>query len=189
MLKSLTGGTLVAALVLATGTSHAAAPGTAAAPAHAAAAGHAPTASQLRAEALHANVRCLVIGFSLIQQPDAEKQKFGTIISMYYFGKVDGLAPKADLESLLVEETKNLTPAVAETEAKRCGLELTERGTALTQVGERIQKREAAAQKAAADKAAAEKPTPDKAPDENAAPAQAPDGATTPAAPTLDPPK
>jgi len=171
MLKSLTGAALAATLALALALTATASPAAAAAKTAKPATPAEPSPAD--DTALRSTVRCLVIGFSLIQQPDAEKQKFGTIISMYYFGKVDGLAPRADLETLIVEESAKMVGDVAQEEAKRCGLDLTQRGTALTQIGQHIQKRQAeAAQNAAAAAPAGEAPSPTTPP-----PAAPPDAA------------
>ena len=50
--------------------------------------------------AMKSNVHCLIVGFSMTQNADPGQQRNGLIVSTYYFGKLDGLAPTADLRKL-----------------------------------------------------------------------------------------
>ena len=79
-----------------------------------------------------------------------EKAKFGMIISMYYFGKLDGSAPGVDLEQLIFEEAQTMRQDVLVANGQRCGQQLQERGAVMQQLGANIQRREQAAAAAAA---------------------------------------
>ena len=90
-------------------------------------------------------VHCMIVGFSMLQVQDADQQRNGLIVAMYLFGKLDGLAPKADLQDLIAKESAALTPEVMTTEAVRCGRELIQRGEVMQLIGKNLEAKPAAA--------------------------------------------
>jgi hypothetical protein len=88
-----------------------------------------------------ADVRCMMVGFSLGQTHDASTQTAGLMAAYYYLGRLDGRSPKPDLETLVAQQADLMTPAVVKSEAVRCGGELTETGKRLQVVGQHLVQR------------------------------------------------
>jgi hypothetical protein len=76
---------------------------------------------------------CLVVGFAI--SSEAAKQAAGTLLSLYYIGRIFGRTPQLDLEALLVKEIRVMTQADLNSEAQRCGVSLTAKGQEITQIG------------------------------------------------------
>jgi hypothetical protein len=62
-------------------------------------------------------------------------------LTWYYMGRLDGRAPKLDLENMLIEEIKKMTSADYAAEAERCGASLKTRGQQVTQIGKNLMER------------------------------------------------
>jgi len=73
---------------------------------------------------------------------DASRQSAGTMLTLYYIGRLEGRLPKLDLEELIVKEITTMMPDEFDSETKRCGLGLTEKGRQITTIGSDIAERE-----------------------------------------------
>jgi hypothetical protein len=82
-----------------------------------------------------ADVRCVIVGTRLLQQPGATEQSAGAMLTMYYIGRLDGRVPKLDLEEALIKEASIMTGSDYAAEAKRCGASLTAKGQEITRIG------------------------------------------------------
>jgi len=87
-----------------------------------------------------ADVRCVIVGFRLADLNNPTYRVSGTMLSLYYLGRLDGRTPHLNLEKLVVAQLKTMTPAGFRTAAKRCGAALTVKGQEITKVGQDLVK-------------------------------------------------
>lgn len=87
------------------------------------------------------DVRCLIVAAELGDSKDKELEQAGSIMTMYYLGKLDGRSPGTDLEALVARQAS----AMGEEEKERlliaCSAQLELRGKQLEAVGERLSRR------------------------------------------------
>jgi hypothetical protein len=76
-----------------------------------------------------------------MQQQSTEFQTAGMMSAMYYLGRLDGRAPKADIESMLASQVSSMTGEDYSQEAKRCGTTLQGRGAQMQQIGQNLIRR------------------------------------------------
>lgn len=81
-----------------------------------------------------ADIRCVIVGMQLSGMVSPQ-QSSGILLTWYYIGRLDGRAPKLEIEALLIAEANKMTSSDYASETKRCGAGLTERGQQVTQVG------------------------------------------------------
>ncbi|MBN8606041.1 MAG: hypothetical protein J0L81_03915 [Caulobacterales bacterium] len=98
-----------------------------AAPANAQVTGHNPN-----------DLKCAVVGLTIAGTAgaNAQQQQAGTLIALYYLGRVQGAEPAADLQALITREAEALTLATLETERMRCATEFSAMGQAMVRMGE-----------------------------------------------------
>ncbi len=82
-----------------------------------------------------ADVRCVVVGIRFSELTDPKLKSAGTMLTMYFVGRIEGRAPKLDIEELLVNEVVKMTSADYGSEAKRCGGSLALKGQDMTKIG------------------------------------------------------
>lgn len=87
-----------------------------------------------------ADVQCLVVGATLADSSDQRKKLIGTMLAIYYLGRIDGRSPKADLEALMRLEASKMTQVDFRNAARRCGSELSARGAEITRIGRRLER-------------------------------------------------
>jgi hypothetical protein len=92
-----------------------------------------------------ADLKCLIVGFTMAQSTDPTQADAGKIVSFYYLGRLDGRDPSYDLEGRLVEVSSHMTPDEIRAAATRCGAALQARGQSIQAIGERLKARAAAA--------------------------------------------
>jgi hypothetical protein len=88
-----------------------------------------------------ADVRCVIVGIRFAGMTDAAQHSAGMVLSMYYIGRLDGRAPKLDIEELIIKEVSAMTESDYGSEAKRCGGSLTAKGQEVTRIGKDILER------------------------------------------------
>ncbi len=82
------------------------------------------------------DVRCIYVGVQAVQSDDPAVQQSAIVVSMYFLGRLEVIAPHADLEELLFKESPMMSkPSVFQAQASRCGLMLKEKGKMMQQVG------------------------------------------------------
>jgi hypothetical protein len=81
------------------------------------------------------DVRCLAVGIRVINLGDAQHRFIGTMLTMYYVGKIAGRTPDLDLESAIIRQVGQMKPADYAAEARRCGAEMTAKGQQLVTIG------------------------------------------------------
>ena len=87
-----------------------------------------------------ADVRCVAVGVRSAEKPDSRQKSTGTLLVLYYIGRVDGRDPSLDIEKALTEQIGKMTDADYASEAVRCSKILTEKGAQITHIGEAMQK-------------------------------------------------
>lgn len=97
---------------------------------------------------LEGDLGCAVLGLSMVGMQGAtpQQQQAGSLISVYYIGRIKAAAPQLDLEDALYQRIVNSSPAQMETERERCAAEFTTFGRELQTIGANLQARGAAAQ-------------------------------------------
>lgn len=86
-----------------------------------------------------ADMQCVVVGVRLAGSADQHQGLSGTMLAIYFLGRIDGRSPTVDLQQLLVEEVKNMSDAALKVAATRCGAELSRRGVEITRIGQKVE--------------------------------------------------
>lgn len=81
------------------------------------------------------DVRCMLVGLRMMTLSTPQQRADGAMLAIYYFGRLDGHAPQANVEQLLENEAKKLTMAQLRMDAARCGRTLAEKGRELQRIG------------------------------------------------------
>ena len=91
------------------------------------------------------DLHCAVIGMQLVGDPSstAEAKQAGTMITIYYVGRLHGRAPGVDLEQSILDYERTLTLDLLNAERQRCGAEFRQVGQDLQALGQRLTAREA----------------------------------------------
>jgi hypothetical protein len=87
-----------------------------------------------------ADIRCVAVGMHFAETPDSHEKSTGTLLVLYYMGRLDGRAPSLDIEKLLSEQIERMTQSDYSTEALRCSQNLSMNGAQIKQLGEQMQK-------------------------------------------------
>jgi hypothetical protein len=89
-----------------------------------------------------ADVHCIIVGLRFSGMEDPNQRTAGSMLSIYYIGRLDGRVRELDLEELIVKEAGTMTNRdLFAAEAKRCGATLAARGKEITQLGKDIVER------------------------------------------------
>jgi hypothetical protein len=83
-----------------------------------------------------ADVRCVAVGIRDAELPNSTQKATGTLLVLYFLGRLDGRNPTLDLEKLLAEQIAKMTEADYATESRRCGQILATKGAQITHLGE-----------------------------------------------------
>ncbi|HTC44446.1 MAG TPA: hypothetical protein VK696_05295 [Steroidobacteraceae bacterium] len=83
-----------------------------------------------------ADVRCVAVGIRAAELPNSTQKSTGTLLVLYYLGRLDGRNPTLDLEKLLAEQVAKMTDADYATESQRCSQSLSLKGAQITRLGE-----------------------------------------------------
>lgn len=71
-----------------------------------------------------------------------EERNAGTMIAIYYVGKIEGRSPDIDLEEELFQLTQRMTMDEIFAERQRCSAEVQTMGRSLVEMGQNLQVRE-----------------------------------------------
>jgi len=98
---------------------------------------------QVRAQSADsvADIRCVAVGIRAAVMPDSHQKSTGTLLVLYYLGRLDGREPTLDIEKLLTEQIRHMTDADYANEGARCQKDLTTKGAQITHLGEALQNR------------------------------------------------
>jgi len=83
-----------------------------------------------------ADVRCVAVGIRDAELPNSTQKSTGTLLVLYYVGRLDGRNPTLDLEKLLADQIAKMTDADYASESRRCGQSLSAKGAQITHLGE-----------------------------------------------------
>jgi hypothetical protein len=87
-----------------------------------------------------ADIRCVAVGIRFAELPDSHQKSTGTLLVLYYIGRLDGRAPSLDIETLLAQQIAKMSDADYGVEATRCGKWLAVKGEQITHIGEDMMK-------------------------------------------------
>lgn len=87
-----------------------------------------------------ADIRCVAVGMHFAEAPDSHQKSTGTLLVLYYMGRLDGRAPSLDINKLLGEQIDRMTASDYGAEATRCSQNLAQKGAQIKQLGEQMQK-------------------------------------------------
>ena len=87
-----------------------------------------------------ADIRCVAVGMHFAEAPDSHQKSTGTLLVLYYMGRLDGRAPSLEIEKLLAAQIDKMTASDYNTEATRCSQNLSAKGAQIKQLGEQMQK-------------------------------------------------
>ena len=88
-----------------------------------------------------ADVRCIVVATALAQMANPSQQSSGTMLMLYFMGRLDGRSSKLNLEDLMVKEFSKMTPSDYTAETRRCGSSLQEKGQQISLIGKHMVER------------------------------------------------
>ena len=86
-----------------------------------------------------ADVQCLVVGAQLAASPDQQQKLVGSMMAIYFLGRIDGRSPAVELQELLKQEATKLTGSELGRAARRCGAQLSARGAEITRIGRTLE--------------------------------------------------
>lgn len=81
------------------------------------------------------DVRCVAVGIRIINLGDTQHRAVGTMLTMYYVGKLAGRTPDLDIEKWIVKQVKEMKSPDYAAEAQRCGAEMSAKGQQLVRIG------------------------------------------------------
>jgi hypothetical protein len=81
------------------------------------------------------DIRCIIVAMRMGSSAVQAQRAASVIIAMYYFGKLDGSYPNADVERLIEQDDKRVTLADLRANAARCGKTLEEKSREFAQIG------------------------------------------------------
>ena len=88
------------------------------------------------------DVRCMVVLGQLAQSGEESMRAAASTASQYYFGRIDGRVPDAELEEAIWRETRGLRVDERQQIVQACATHMQQRGQRLVEVGNRIGARE-----------------------------------------------
>lgn len=86
-----------------------------------------------------ADVRCVAVGLRAGELPDSRQKSTGLLMALYFIGRLDGRNPKLDLQTLVIAQLAKMSSADFDSEAVRCGNDLTTKGQQITKIGQALQ--------------------------------------------------
>lgn len=87
------------------------------------------------------DVRCVVVGLEMSRLPEATQQTSGTMLVMYYLGRLDRVVAGPNLEGLIANAASQMSTAELQSEAVRCGKALIQKGQLLQRIGSTLRSR------------------------------------------------
>lgn len=82
-----------------------------------------------------ADVKCVVVGLRMMQMTAQQQQGAGTMVALYYLGRLDSRVPDAEADGLIESEAEKMAAAEFRANAVRCGKGLALRGKEIQKVG------------------------------------------------------
>lgn len=82
-----------------------------------------------------ADVKCVVVGLRMMKMAAPQQQGAGTMIALYYLGRLDSLVSDAEADGLIESEAEKMAAAEFRANAVRCGKAFSLRGKAIQKIG------------------------------------------------------
>ena len=82
-------------------------------------------------DAVTGDLHCFIVALNAAASDDASRKAAGTIMTVYYMGRLDGRTPDLDLKTRLVTEVRKMTSGQLQADAARCSAEMSARAKAL----------------------------------------------------------
>ena len=89
------------------------------------------------------DVRCMIALGQLGASGDQQVRTAASTASQFFFGRIDARVPDAELEAVLVRETRDMAEAPGAELLAACGAYMAGRGERLAEAGRRMEQREA----------------------------------------------
>lgn len=80
------------------------------------------------------DARCVVVGLRMMQMTAPQQQGAGTLLALYYLGRLDGRTPDAEADGLIEGEAEKMTAAEFRADAARCGKGFALRGKEIQKI-------------------------------------------------------
>lgn len=81
------------------------------------------------------DVRCVVVGLRMMRMTTSQQQGAGTMVTLYYLGRLDSRMPEAEADGLIESEAEKMTAAEFRANAVRCGKAFALRGKEIQKIG------------------------------------------------------
>lgn len=81
------------------------------------------------------DVRCVVVGLRMAEMSEPQRRAAGTMLALYYLGRLDVRSSDSELEGLIEREAEGMTQAAFRANAVRCGKALTLKGQEIQKIG------------------------------------------------------
>jgi hypothetical protein len=82
-----------------------------------------------------ADARCVLVAMNMVATQAPQQRTAGMMVAMYYLGRLDAHAPRADIERLIKAEVWKITQEELKSDAVRCGRALQRKGHELQEIG------------------------------------------------------
>jgi hypothetical protein len=89
--------------------------------------------------AITADVRCLLMGFFVAQDPDPKTKSYGQSAALFYWGRLQGRGAIDGLQGRIVQQAGWATPDAIADAAQTCGAEMKAVGDDMKALGERLE--------------------------------------------------
>lgn len=88
-----------------------------------------------------ADVKCVVVGLRMMQMTAQQQQGAGTMVALYYLGRLDSRVPDAEAGGLIESEAEKMSAAEFRAGAVWCGKGLALRGKEIQKISADLSRR------------------------------------------------
>jgi hypothetical protein len=81
-----------------------------------------------------ADVKCVVVGLRMMQMTAQQQQGAGTMVALYYLGRLDSRVPDSEADGLIESEAEKMDAVDFRANAVRCGKGLALRGREIQKI-------------------------------------------------------
>jgi hypothetical protein len=86
------------------------------------------------------DLRCLMVSAMLAQGDDPDLKDIGTLSLYYFWGRLEGHVPVADVAQRLIDQAKTMTPEELKAQAQNCAALSTKASQNLSDISDALQK-------------------------------------------------
>ncbi|MBP7704234.1 MAG: hypothetical protein KA105_02975 [Caulobacter sp.] len=91
--------------------------------------------------AARADIRCAAVSLAMVNSDDQASSQAGLMSLFFFAGRAEGRLPTTDVMELVAQEASAFTAADFESESKRCGKVLVDKGEEWQAKGKELQER------------------------------------------------